>query len=329
VAEVLSQKEIDELLASFSEAQVSQKDGRRTDRPVRAYDFRRPDKFAKEHIRTIQMLHDTAARLLTTAFSGLFRTMTQVGLNSVDQLVYSEFTRGLASPSILAVLSMPPLPGNCMLDISPGLAIEMIDRLLGGGGAQGERGGRALTEIEQVVMQKVVQAFTTVLREAWQGVSDINPRLEGFESNPMFTQIVAPNETCLLIAFMVRLGQCRGLLNLCLPFVQIERILPKLSAQHWFSGVQRAGPEALRAMAARLEEAPLPISVELGRARLSLGDLRRMAVGDVIALETPRDGEVLICVENKPKFVGRPGTIGNRLAIQIVGASNREEGVSL
>ena len=324
---VLSQKEIDELLASFGGGQAPAERGQepKEDRPVRVYDFRRPDKFSKEHLRTLQMLHETAARHLTSAFSAYFRSMTQVSLNSVDQMIYSEFARSLASPGILAMLSLAPFPGNAVLDMAPSVTFEMIDRLLGGDGSQMER-GRAVTEIEQAVVQKVVQVFLGGLREAWEGVAELSPLMVGLETNPMFAQVVGPNETCVMMGFAVRLGQTRGSLNLCLPFVTLESILPKLSAQQWI-GAARTSEEGGQTMARSLELAPIPVSVELGRADVSVRRLTSLAVGDVITLNTPSDRELVVYVGNKPKFVGRPGTIGVRLAIQITGLADQEEGV--
>ena len=324
---VLSQREIDELLASFSSGQPQAEEGQKQkeDRPIRVYDFRRPDKFSKEHIRTLQMLHETAARHLTTAFSAFFRTMTQVSLNSVDQLIYNEFARSLGNPGVLAILSLSPLPGNAMLDMAPSVTFEMIDRLLGGDGSQTER-NRAITEIEQAVAQKVVQVFLNGLREAWQGVADLSPALAGIETNSMFAQVVGPNEMCVVMGFTVRLGQSRGLLNLCLPFICLEPILPKLSVQQW-TGQVRTEEESSRSLRRSLEFAPLPLSVELGSVATSVRKLVSMAVGDVIVLDAPSDRELVVKVGDKPKFVGRPGTIGNRLAVQITGLVDQEEEV--
>ncbi|WP_040825136.1 flagellar motor switch protein FliM [Thermanaerovibrio velox] len=149
VPEVLSQNEIDSLLQALSSGSVDLASiEKQDDRKIKIYDFRRPDKFSKDQLRAIQMIHDSFARQLTTSLSTLVRSMVSAEVVSVDQLAYDEFIRSLVQPTVMGVLEMYPLSGNAVLEMNPHLVFSIIDRMLGGKGgahkeAQGSHGHRA------------------------------------------------------------------------------------------------------------------------------------------------------------------------------------------
>ncbi|MCL5045844.1 MAG: flagellar motor switch protein FliM, partial [Actinobacteria bacterium] len=301
MAEILSQKEIDELIASLaapgSASVVSPKareprpaasagtaaEGR--ERRVRVYDFRRPDKFSKEQLRTLSMIHDNFARLLTTVFSGHFRSMVSVSVASVDDLTYAEFIRSIANPSVLTVFSLPPLKGNAVMDINPSIAFPMIDRIFGGPGNKLDK-ARPLTEIEGVVMERLSRGFLESLAEAWHNIAEFKPQVEGIEANPLFTQVVPPNEIVVSVSLDTRIGDNQGTMTLCLPYMVIEPVLPKLSAHNWFASSQRDAPTMSQGLQKRLAEARIPLTAYLGQARIKVRDLLALQRGDVIPLNS-------------------------------------------
>ncbi|MHB8926042.1 MAG: flagellar motor switch protein FliM [Bacillota bacterium] len=325
MSEILTQKEIDSLIASLSTGGLAVEEQKKEDRPVRIYDFRRPDKFSKDQIRTLQMLHDNFARLLTTTFSAHFRTMVQTNIASVDQVTYGEYVRALKNPAIVAIVNLAPLPGNAVLDISHTIAFPMIDRLFGGAGQTNEH-ARALTEIEVIVMERIFVQFLDTLKEAWKNITEIKPKLETIESNPLFAQVVGSAEMAVLITFSAKLGEAVGSINFCLPYLVIEPVLPKLSAQHWFSTSQRTvaqgSPELLKK---RLEDAAIPISVVLGETTISVRDLMGLQAGDVIQLDNPMTSDLKGFIGSRVKFRGRPGTVGRRMALSVTALADGEE----
>lgn len=325
MSEILTQKEIDSLIASLSTGGLAVEETKKEDRPVRIYDFRRPDKFSKDQIRTLQMLHDNFARLLTTTFSAHFRTMVQTNIASVDQVTYGEYVRALKNPAIVGVVNLAPLPGNAVMDISHTIAFPMIDRLFGGAGQTDER-ARALTEIEIIVMERIFVQFLDTLKEAWKNIAELKPKLETIESNPLFAQVVGSAEMAVLITFSAKLGEAVGSINFCLPYLVIEPILPKLSAQHWFSTSQRTvaqgSPELLQK---RLEEATIPVSVLLGETNISVRDLLGLQAGDVVQLDNPVTSEMKGFIGSRVKFRGRPGNVGRRMALKVTALAGGEE----
>ncbi|MCL5676664.1 MAG: flagellar motor switch protein FliM [Firmicutes bacterium] len=339
MAEILTQREIDDLISQMADEAgnplaaaggLSMAAPRRNrdameEKRVRVYDFRRPDKFSKDQLRTLSMIHDNFARLLTGFFSATFRTMVSVTIASVDDLTYEEFTRGVHNPSVMGIFSLAPLKGNAIIDINPSIAFPMIDRTFGGPG-QGLDKPRPLTEIETTVMERLTSGFLQSLAEAWVNIAKLTPQLEGVEANPMFAQIVAPNEIVIIVTLDCRIGENRGQMALCLPYILIEPILPKLSAHNWFSATQRdATPEILARLQVRLEEARVPFSVQLGDSQLSVRDLLSLEPGDVIVLDKRVSEDMVAFVGNKPKFWVQAGKMGSRMAIRLTGLLEHKE----
>ncbi len=328
MSDILTQAEIDALIAALvnreqeNEAQPSQALPGQS-RRVRQYDFRRPDKFSKDQIRTIQMIHENFIRPLQTYFAGRFRTMVQMVVGSVDQSTYAEFIRSISTPSVLCPFTMSPLPGTCVLDINPVIAFPMIDRLFGGPGAE-MPDTRALTEIEAAVMHGVIRGTLEAYAEAWRNIGDFRMSAGSIETNPMFVQVAAPSEIVITVAIDVRVGEHVGVITFCLPYPTLEHILDKLSAHNWFRTQSReVQPDDLEALQTIVGTAKVPVVAELGRTELTIGEVLGLEVGDVILLDGGVERPVTVRVGNQPKFTGRPGRVRGRLAVEITGDATK------
>ena len=297
---------------------------------VRVYDFRRPDKFSKDQMRTVEMLYGHVARLCTTYFSGYLRGTVQFNVLSVEQSTYGEFLSTVSTPSIIGIVGLPPLKGKILLVTDPIIAFAMLDRLLGGSGGVPER-VRPLTEIEQTVMQRVLTGLLANLADGWRGIVDLTPSLDSMESNPLFAQVVAPNEMVLTVTLEVRLGAQRGQVYFCMPYLLLEPVLPKLSPQQWLLVQQGAtaatGEESERQLELEVGEVPVELSVTLGSTRLTLRELLTLEVGDVLRLQAPVKGELTVQVEGICRFRGRPGTLHRHLAVRVTAVQEEEEEV--
>ncbi|MGQ9629621.1 MAG: flagellar motor switch protein FliM [bacterium] len=320
MAEILSQDEIDALLRAISTGEVDAEDVKpeRDERPVKVYDFKRPGKFSKDHMRTLTMMHESYARFTSTALSAQLRTMVHFHVVSVDQLTYEEFMRSLPIPSTLAIIDMAPLVGRFLIEIDPSLTFAMIDRLFGGPGDFSSKVNRELTEIELSVMEGIILQIIGNLKDAWSGIIELKPKLVNIESNPQFAQIVPPNEMCILLTFETKIGNVEGMSNICIPHMVIEPILSKLSAQHFFSTIRKGSAVGnLAILKQRLEQIKVGVSIEVGKAVLTVRDVLQMQVGDVIKLNRKVKDSLLGRVGNKYKFKCHPGTVGSKMAVQI------------
>lgn len=319
LVDVLSQNEIDALLAALSSGEMDAEELKKeeTQKRIRAYDFKRAVRFSKDHIRSLTRIHENFARYLTTYFSAQLRTFVQINVVQVEQLPYDEFIRSIPKMTILNIFEAEPLEGRMVLEVHPNVAYAMLDRLLGGQGTAPSK-INALTEIETIIMERIFSRTFESLQEAWKTVIDISPRLEALETNPQFMQIVSPNETIALISLSTKIGDTTGMINLCIPHVVIEPIMPRLSVHHWFVSQKKTrAPEEVEMLEQRVSRAKLPIVAELGESTITINEFLSLSVGDVIALNKPVGEGLKIKVGNKVKFIGSPGSVKDRLAVQV------------
>ncbi|MEJ2663637.1 MAG: flagellar motor switch protein FliM [Spirochaetia bacterium] len=321
MTEVLSQDEIDQLLSAISSGEVETPETQAmpAQRNIKIYDFKRPDKFSKDQIRTVSIMHETFARLTTTSLSAQLRSLVHVHVASVDQLTYEEFIRSIPNPTTLAVINMDPLKGSAILEIDPSVTFSIIDRLFGGQGEETKL-SRDLTDIEQSVMEGIIVRILGNMREAWSTVIDLRPRLGQIETNPQFAQIVPPTEMVVLVTLETKVGDVDGLMNFCIPYLTIEPIISKLSAQYWYSSVRRGTTtENLNILRERLETVSVNIVAEIGGMMLKVKDVLALKKGDVIRLPNVRTNDPMaLKIGDRKKFLCRPGIIGNKAAIQVV-----------
>lgn len=319
MVDVLSQNEIDALLAALSSGEMDAEELKKeeTQKKIRSYDFKRALRFSKDHIRSLTRIHENFARYLTTYFSAQLRTFVQINVVQVEQLPYDEFIRSIPKMTVLNIFEAEPLVGRMVLEVHPNIAYAMLDRLLGGTGIA-PSSISSMTEIETIIMERIFSRAFDSLQEAWKTVLDISPRLEALETNPQFMQIVSPNETIALISLSTKIGDTTGMINLCIPHVVLEPVMSKLSAHQWFISEKKASvPEEVDALKQRVSKAKLPIVAELGVSQLTVSEFLGLSVGDVISLNKPMHDGLSIKVGDRLKFIGSPGTIKDRVAVQI------------
>ena len=321
MVDVLSQDEIDALLTAIStgeDATDDVKEYAQEQRKVKIYDFKRPDKFSKDQIRTLQMMHETFARLTTTSLSAQLRTLVHVHVASVDQLTYEEFIRSIPSPTTLAVINMDPLKGSSVLEIDPSITFTIIDRLFGGSG-EATKMSRELTDIELSVIEGIIVRILGNLRESWSNVIDLRPRLGNIETNPQFAQIVPPNDMVVLITLETKVGEVEGMTNFCIPYITIEPIISKLSAQYWYSSIRKgATRENFNILKERLEAILVDVIAELGSSEITMQEIINLKEGDFIKLHNAKvTNDLVLKVGSEKKFFCRPGVVGKRVAVQV------------
>lgn len=318
MSDVLSQSEIDALLAAIAAGDVDAGLLReRFEGPqVRPFDFSRPSKFAREQLRTLEMLHEGFCRSAQNQLSAQLRAMVEIEVVRADQVSYGEFVNSLPVPTLLHILQVEPLEGNAILEVSLPVVFSMIDRLVGGPGSSRPR-LRELTEIEHALLRPINDALLNSLTEAWSTLVPVRFRQVGTEMNPQFAQVVAPGDMVILISMELRAGGASGVISLCLPYLMLEPIVGRLSAKNYYAGAPETMPEAREGIERELESVSVPVSVELGRARLHVSDLLNLSPGDVIPLSTTPGEDVFVRVGRREAFLAQPGTRGRRNAVQI------------
>jgi len=318
-SDILSQNEIDALLSALSTGEMSAEDIKVEEtRKVRLYDFKRALRFSKDQIRSLTRIHENFARLLTTYFSAQLRTYVQIGVASVDQIPFEEFIRSIPNMTLINIFEVPPLEGNILMEVNPNIAYTMLDRLMGGTGTSTSK-VTILTEIETKILMNLFEKSFDNLREAWSGIIEIDPYLSEMESNPQFLQMISPNETVVVISFNIIIGESSGMINICIPHVVLEPIVPNLSVRYWMqTNKKEPTPEQSIALEKRLKQAPLSVVVELGRGKMTIEDFLYLELGDVISLDHKIDDPLMVKVGDVPKFKAQPGHLKSKMAVQII-----------
>lgn len=326
MGEVLSQSEIDNLLKALNSGELDMEEIKDKDeKQVKNYDFARPTKFSKEHLRTLEIIFEHYGRLLSTNLPAYLRKAVQVEVVNSESVIYSEFSNALSNPVLLGVINMDPLDGSAVMEISGNLAFCIIDRLLGGEGEPLDK-MREYSEIELVILERIFTICVNLLREPWQNVVSITPRLERIETNSQFAQIISPSETIAIITINVKIGDVEGLMNVCLPFGVLESVMDKLNTKYWFSTMQEKDNKSYtEAIESLISKAQIPVKAVLGKSSISVNDFLQLHVGDVIKLDRSVDDELDVYVGNIKKFAAMPGSTNDNYAVRITQILKEEE----
>lgn len=326
MSDILSQEEIDNLMKALSSGELDVDDMKDTkEKQVKDYDFARPAKFSKEHLRTLEIIFEHYGRLLATNLPVYLRKNVQVEVMNSEALTYSEFSNALSNPVVLGITNFSPLPGSIVLELAPNLAYAMIDRMLGGQGTPLEK-AREFSEIELAIMERVFNTCVELLRVPWENVVEISPRLERIETNSQFAQIISPSEMIALVTLSITIGDVDGLMNICLPFMCLEDIIDKLNTKYWFSTMQdKEDGSYEEAIEMLISRADIPVKALLGKSSISVSDFASIQVGDVIRLDTKVEDELSIYVGNIKKFTALPGSTGDKYAVRITSVIREEQ----
>lgn len=320
MAEVLSQSEIDSLLAALSagELEPDQVPKEEEKQKVKPYDFRSPQKFSKDHIRTLELIHDNYARIISNYLTAQLRSNVKVKIESVQQITYEEFIHSVPNPTILTIFKMPPLNGTILFETNPEFVFEIIDVLLGGRGT-GKFKPREFTDIDKNIIKVINTGLISNLKLAWEDVLEVQTEIEGLETNPALNQTLAPNEAVALITFSVEMVKSSTFINICIPYLSIEKLLDKLVVQYWFQdtneGILQESREKLRQ---RLNVVNMKLSAVLGETNVTVDDFLKLGIGDVITLNEKTNSPIKLMVEDEPYCYGKPGIVGKNMGVQIL-----------
>ena len=325
MSDILSQSEIDNLLKQLSEGDldVDQIQGE-DEKQVKNYDFSRPTKFSKEHLRTLEIIFEHYSRLISTNLPVYLRKNVQVSVASSETVTFSEFSNALSNPSVLGIVNFAPLNGNIIIEIATNLCYAMLDRMLGGSGQPLEK-SRDFSDIELTILQKLLVMFTQLMREPWKNVVEISPVLSRLETNPQFAQVIAPSDMIAIVTLNMKIGDVEGMVNICLPFFTLEDVMDKLNTKYWFSTMQENHDEHYEEyIESMIRRVDIPIKAVLGRSTISVNDFLNLQVGDCIRLDSRVDTDMNVYVGNIKKFNALPGYFEDKYAVRITDVIREE-----
>jgi len=310
---VLTQEEIDSVFRNLRD-QAGEEDPAKKATP---YDFRRPDRIAKDQLRAIHLLHEAFARSLSSSLSAYLRNYALVNLVSVEQLSFMEFSQCLPAPTVLVSLAMRPFDGNAVLELNPSLVFPILEMLLGGNGKSPIRPDREVTEIEQSILENVFRIILHDLKEAWSTVTHMNFVVDAYKTESQLLQILAPNEAVVAVSLEVRIGESSGMMNIGMPSIVIKMLRQKFD-QQWSIRKSESTKEEQARMLHLIRPSTLHLDARLRGPTLTVEDLMRLEEDDVLTFDYATEKPIDLMLNGSMKFRGYPATTGRKKAFEIL-----------
>ena len=326
MGDVLSQSEIDNLLNALSSGELDVEEIKdNNEKQVKDYDFARPSKFSKEHLRTLQIIFEHYGRLLTTNLPVYLRKSVQVEVMNSEAVTYSEFSNALSNPVLLGIVNFAPLHGNIIIEMASNLGYAIVDRMLGGRGDALEK-TRDFSEIELLIIERILVVCVNLLVEPWENVVEIHPHLERIETNSQYAQIISPSEMIAIITMNIKIGGVEGLMNICLPYITVEDVIDKLNTRYWYANIQSHDEtDYADAIESIINKAQVPIKAVLGKSSISVMDFATLQPGDIIKLDREVEDELDVYVGDIRKFTALPGSSGDKYAVRVTSVLREEQ----
>ena len=326
MGDVLSQNEIDALLNALSTGELDVDEIKENgEKQVKDYDFARPSKFSKEHLRTLEIIFEHYGRLLSTNLPVYLRKNVQIEVMNSEAVTYQEFSNALSNPVLLGIVNFAPLQGSIIMEMATNLGYAMVDRMLGGKGETIDK-MREFSEIELLIIERIFIVCVNLLHEPWQNVLSIHPRLERIETNSQYAQIISPSEMIAIITINVKIGDVEGLMNVCLPYLTVEDVIDKLNTKYWYANMQQYDEtDYADAIEVLIRKAQIPVKAILGSSTISVSDFSMLQVGDIIRLDRKAEEELDVYVGNIKKFAALPGASGDNYAVRVTEVIREEQ----
>lgn len=314
MADILSQNEIDELLRAIETGDVEEK---KEEESVKVYDFKKANRFSKEQMRALNIVYRSFVHLLGNYLMGTLRTTCDVDILSLEEMSFNEFNNSVPSPVLISVLNMPPFKGSTIFEMSSEVAYSVISRVLGGTKTVTSH-GRQFTEIELVIIERVIWQMLGCMDEAWKKVLPVSTCLDRLETSMQFSQIVDLNEAVVVITINVTVGAEEGLIAFCLPHSAVESVAEKLNSKLWYSSGDNTIEAQPLVISKKIKEAQVNVTAVFNDTEAAVGDILCLQVGDVIQLHHRADEPITIMLQHIPKFRAFMGRQGKQSAVKIV-----------
>jgi flagellar motor switch protein FliM len=309
---VLSQDEIDDVFRHLRDTPDEDDPAKR----ALPYDFRRPDRIAKDQLRAIHLLHENFARSLASSLSAYLRAYVAVNLVSVEQLSFLEFSQCLPSPSCLVSLDMKPFEGAAVLEINPALVFPIIEMLLGGSARSLIKVNREITEIEQSVLDGLFRITLNDLKMAWHAVTPMEFTIQAHETEPQLLRILAPNEAVVAVSMEVHIGDNAGMMNIGIPSIVVKMLRHKFD-QQWSVRKSQSTEQEQARLLRLIRSAQMQLDGRLEGPTMSVEDLMDLKEDDILTFDYPIGRQVNLNLNRKLKYRGHIVTAGRKRAFQV------------
>jgi flagellar motor switch protein FliM len=342
---MLTQAEIDALLAGAIEIEeaenqdgvnlaqimgkedaVHEKEDDSKDRRIRPYNFWSPDRFSKDQMRAVELVHEELAERLTNTLPSFLRTNVRPRIVHTEQGRFHDFLHDLPPNSLYHLVSLAPLPGQLVINLSPEVSFVILEQRLGG---RSDRSGKThiLTDIDQSLLQDFVENMLNDLKASWGRVALIEPKIMDSTINQPWVQMMVGNERVMTIAFEIIIKETTGTMSFYIPYSMLKPVINELNPATIITGQRQqvSDPIARQINVDNLNKVVLPLQVILGKSKLTMSELLNLQIGDVIVLDTFSYQDLKVRVAGKDRFRCKAGRVGKNLGIQLTGFEKATE----
>jgi flagellar motor switch protein FliM len=207
-----------------------------------------------------------------------------------------------------------------IIQLSNALTFLMIERLLGGNGKAASV-DRDFTEIEVSIMQEITEQFAKIMKEPWQSVANVTPKLKKIETNARMVTGMSFDDVMIIAALEVVVSDSSSIISVCIPARALEENMQKLASAgavqiHRKININKEN-ERRETIMKTLADSKLEVKAILGNVNLDVSDVLNLQINDVIPLKKSIGSNVPIMVGDKLWFDGKVGIYNNNKAVKI------------
>lgn len=303
-----------------SRQRAAKREGGR-ERVVRPFDFLRPNKLSRDHVRSLSLVMETFTRGVTTQLASQLRSVAQVTVKGVEQRAWDEYVRQAPQVAHVSILQLDPLPGAAVLTLPLEVAFTIAEMLMGGAGSiGGEVPQRSLTEIETSLIRSFTDRLLPELRMSFEPLCAVEPRVIGVESNPQFAQVAGSTDLVIEIAMQFVIESVTAEATLCIPWATIGHVLEDIVDKGQLANMKVDAKQARTRMLSRVDEVSVEVSARLRPVKLKSSQILGMEVGDVLMLGVPKDEPIVLWTGARPTHKAKAGKRGKKVAVEVLGS---------
>lgn len=267
----------------------------------------------KDSYPRLQVMNQQIAEKLAKHAELLLQCEVSVRPEELIVRSYSEFCEQAEVPSVVIIFEAPPLVGRALLVMQPGIVNHLVDTFFGGVGIEVEaKSSTAFTPGEMSVASLFANVIFSTVREIWAPVLEITPERVSTEVSLDLVDIAAEVDPVIGSEFEVTVRDKQGSVQLLWPVETVQSLIPVFNGQKKDRDVVEDARWG-KAISQRLAESVVSLSSDVGKTRVTLGELINLNAGDVIELESPQVATVI--AEKVPLIHGRFGVHNGRNAV--------------
>lgn len=317
VEKVLSQDEMDALLQGVQSGQVDTRTAPSSTAGVRPYDLMNLNHYVTLHpTMAIKMVSGLFIVPFQLALKRAFRKEIKVELTVVEMNKFDSFLEGMPLMSSFNLLKLDPLSNSVLLVVTSDLVYLLLVYFYGGGRLY-SRQGEEYTMIEKRFIRKIVDILLAELQKAWETIRPLKITVLRTDSTVRTMKILPDKDWVVTARFKLTLEEAGEDFYLCFPFAHLEPLRETLYGGPANESIVRT-PWIEATLRHHITETGIVnVSAVVGYAALTVPEIVKLEVGDIIALDRGMNEDLELNVENHPIFYGRPGTHKDKQAFQI------------